>query len=295
MRAISVSTKRHILSYYHTIALPSYPKSNPNSLQPKPKPKTTPGFIVRDDLPDFKKADKGFDARGTDISGAQRTFKNMMDADICGGDLTYNPSGVAVNPDTWQPCNEEDDDRRLMEVEGEEGVSEAEVDYNEMQVRMLSGSTVNDTTCSYSRPYMLTNQWAPLVYAFEADGDDLFDTATVKAICQFSKVKFIVVVTSSCFAFNSNPRTPQDMSQQFYGFMAELNWATGESCHDRDLGFNIAYYYNKECAEITDEDVSNFKALLLSCAPAYESDKLRLCDFNVANCKVRPARSEATS
>ncbi|GMH78863.1 hypothetical protein TrLO_g8610 [Triparma laevis f. longispina] len=221
------------------------------------------GFIVRDDLPDFKKADKGFDARGTDISGAQRTFKNMMDADICGGDLTYNPSGVAVNPDTWQPCNEEDDDRRLMEVEGEEGLSEAEVDYNEMQGRMLSGSTVNDTTCSYSRPYMLTNQWAPLVYAFEADGDDLFDTATVKAICQFSK----------------------DMSQQFYGFMAELNWATGESCHDRDLGFNIAYYYNKECAEITDEDVSNFKALLLSCAPAYESDKLRLCDFNVANCK----------
>jgi len=28
------------------------------------------GFVIRDDLPDFEKADAGFDARGTDIYGA---------------------------------------------------------------------------------------------------------------------------------------------------------------------------------------------------------------------------------
>ncbi|GMH78131.1 hypothetical protein TrST_g12738 [Triparma strigata] len=222
------------------------------------------GFIVRDDLPDFAKADKGFDARGTDISGAMRTFKTMLEDDICDGSLTYNPNGDPVLWSQWPECTDNDDDRRLTEDEYEESENlefvKRQLQNAEMQKK------VNDTQCSYSDPYLLTDSWYPLQYAFEAiDGEDLFDTATLKSICAFSKQMYL--------DFHSGPNH------------YKYSWITGEACVARDLGFYTAFYYQKECEELVDADVSNFRDLLLECAPAYEAGTLKMCDSNVQACK----------
>ena len=65
------------------------------------------GFIVREDLPDFAKADKGFDARGTDLAAALRTTTHF-DAQ------TYKFDDNGVSDDMI--CNGESERKRETSI-----------------------------------------------------------------------------------------------------------------------------------------------------------------------------------
>ncbi|GMH80958.1 hypothetical protein TL16_g08767 [Triparma laevis f. inornata] len=55
------------------------------------------GFIVRDDYPDFNKADRGFEPRGTPIGGAQKAYERHLQDAQCNGEISSYPDGTR----TW--------------------------------------------------------------------------------------------------------------------------------------------------------------------------------------------------
>jgi hypothetical protein len=53
------------------------------------------GFVLRpEDLPDFSAADKGFDTRGSDLSGAHAAMQPQLQRAVCRGDLTSSADGA---------------------------------------------------------------------------------------------------------------------------------------------------------------------------------------------------------
>ena len=62
---------------------------------------------------------------------------------------------------------------------------------------------------------MLNADYLPLQLVFEANGDDLLDVNTLKAMCTFQ----------------------YDLRSQYLGTPLQSSWLTGNSCHDRDLGY----------------------------------------------------------
>lgn len=49
------------------------------------------GFIISDDYPQFEKADKGFEPRGTEISGAARAYERHLLTAQCEGQISSHP------------------------------------------------------------------------------------------------------------------------------------------------------------------------------------------------------------
>jgi len=226
------------------------------------------GFIVRDDLPDFAKADKGFDARGTDLAAALRTVTHfdaetykfddngISDDLVCNGALTYNLDGSPMVTSNWWGCtNAEDDERRRMAATSRDDVMDEE---REALRALYEQHQVEGQTCSYAHSWLFEGSptWPPMQVVFEAQGDDLLDVDTLKAIC----------------AFDDDIRSKYGLAAS-----AETNWATGEPCEDRNLGDYVGYYYHKTCAEITATDVENFRTLLTTCQPAFTAGSLVLC------------------
>ena len=52
------------------------------------------GFVVRDDYPDFNKADRGFEPRGTVIGGAQKAYERHLQDAQCNGQISSYPDGT---------------------------------------------------------------------------------------------------------------------------------------------------------------------------------------------------------
>jgi len=70
---------------------------------------TAIGFIVRpDDMPDFSRADKGFDTRGSDLAGASAVMDPLVSNAICRGMLTRNSDGSpSYDAISWGSDDEE--------------------------------------------------------------------------------------------------------------------------------------------------------------------------------------------
>jgi hypothetical protein len=49
------------------------------------------GFVISDDYPQFEKADKGFEPRGTEISGAARAYERHLLTAQCEGQISSYP------------------------------------------------------------------------------------------------------------------------------------------------------------------------------------------------------------
>ncbi len=233
------------------------------------------GFLIRDDLPDFSKADAGFDTRGTDIAGARYSFRKLFATDICRGKISSRIDG---------PSGE-----YLFDAEDEEEEAEFQGSCHDMYCnsgncwaldgngrRLRTRETTprgilrelnedrQDLTCSYSHEWYFQENELPVQLIFSAKNDDLLNVETLKSICYFT----------------------DDFDSKFDDHMKGTSWIGGHVCKPRSLPFYVTYFYGLgSCDAITEVHIDSFRSLLSMCYPHYSAGELTLCREDINSCQ----------
>ena len=198
-----------------------------------------------------------------------------------------------MNTAGWWDCtNAEDEERRRLAATSTDAMDEE----REVVRALYEQHQAEDLTCSYSHSWLFEGSptWPPMQVVFEANGDDLMDADTLKAICAFNddlRVKYNLENSAEnslrtgeyCEERSLTPMLPcvTSLTPLPDSFRSV---AGGQKCLDRNLGHYIGYYYHKTCAEITSSDVENFRTLLTTCQPSFTAGTLTICsDIGVPN------------
>mmetsp|Transcript_23905 Transcript_23905/g.49813 ORF Transcript_23905/g.49813 Transcript_23905/m.49813 type:complete len:1062 (-) Transcript_23905:27-3212(-) len=207
------------------------------------------GFIVREETPDFSEADAGFDARGTDIYGANIQWRNVVKEAFCDGSLTYFSDGEQMpkNGDFLgisYNCNQPDDDedRRLQVDEGS-------------SIETFEGRRLNSNRmCTYSARSEYEDMNLPFQIIFEPQSsDDIF--SDVNSLIQMCNIE------EEIMGIETNIWRCDTQGCQY--------------CESRSLGNHISLYMSKgACSEITQADADSFKTDLMTCSQHFAQGQL---------------------
>jgi hypothetical protein len=259
------------------------------------------GAVARGVLPEFDKADKGFETRGTPLAGKLYAVDRALEKSQCAGEISALPSVQShfyfanypsanspfpqcapVTPgDTCREalngeCNARWDPSTRPQCAPNTDATDCGQNGRLRQLQQSSagpGAASTSMTCYHDR-WQLRQVWNIMLVFEPSGGSDLLSADALRGMCNLAEQVEERVSTSQCYQrFHSGPYS-------------------GSCCGVRSIGTYAALLAGRaSCQELTEGDAASFGSLLSSCSAQYEAGMLDYQDISTNSHMPSPPSS----